>query len=93
MVWCSRRLTIAVQGWCNVECDDQLQHTISTHLDSDHATESVDMTHVKNSLEHAQQVLPDDQAAAVYFHLTLGDLIERFDKKQQNRKWFDVYEF
>ena len=51
------------------------------------------MTHVKNSLEHAQQIVPDDQAAAVYFHLTLGDLIERFDKKQQDRKWFDVYEF
>ncbi|DBB16176.1 TPA: hypothetical protein ACH3X3_015173 [Trebouxia sp. C0006] len=86
-------LTTAVQGWCNVECDDQLQHTISTHLDSDHATQSVDMTHVKNSLAHAQQVVPDNQAAAVCFHLTLGDLIEKFDKKQQNRKWFDVYEF
>ena len=75
-----------------MECD-QLQHTISTHLDSDHATESVDMTHVKKSLAHAQQMVPDDQAAAVYFHLTLGDLIERSDKKQQHRKWFDVYEF
>ena len=93
MVWCSHRLTTAVQGWCNVECDDQLQHTISTHLDSDHAIQSVDMTHVKNSLAHAQQVVPDNQAAAVCFHLTLGDLIEKFDKKQQNRKWFDVYEF
>lgn len=87
------RLTVAVQGWCNVECDDQLQHTISTHLHSDHATEIVDMTHVKNSLAHAQQIVPDDQAAAVHFHLTLGDLIERFDKKQQHRKWFDVHEF
>ena len=93
MVWCSHRLTVAVQGWCNVECDDQLQHTISTHLHSDFATESVDMTHVKNSLAHAQQIVPDDQAAALYFHLTLEDLIERFDKKHQNCKWFDVYEF
>ena len=92
MVWCSRRLTIALQSWCNVECDDQLQHTISTHLDSNHAIESVDMTHVKNSLAHSQQILPGNQAAAVYFHLMLGDLIERFDKKQQDRKWFDVYE-
>lgn len=93
MVLCSRRLTVAVQGWCNVECDDQLQHTISTHLHSDYASESVDMSHVKNSLEQTQQVVPDDQATAVYFHLTLGDLLERFDKKQQDRRWFDVYNF
>lgn len=54
-----------------LECDDQLQHTISTHLHSDHAIESVDLTPVKNSLEHAQEIVPDDQAAAVYCHLTL----------------------
>ncbi len=51
------------------------------------------MSHVKNSLEQTQQVVPDDQATAVYFHLTLGDLLERFDKKQQDRRWFDVYNF
>ncbi len=87
------RLAVAVQGWCNVECEDQLQHTISVHLHSEYASDSVDMAHVKKSLLLANHSAPADQAAATYFHLQLADLIEKYDKQQQERKWFDVYNF
>ena len=51
------------------------------------------MAHVKKSLLLANHSAPADQAAAMYFHLQLADLIEKYDKQQQERKWFDVYNF
>ena len=38
-------------------------------------------------------VEPANQTAAAYLHLQLADLIGKYDKQQQNRQWFDVYDF
>ena len=35
------RLETALQSWCNDECEDQLQHVISTHLRSRYASSDV----------------------------------------------------
>lgn len=76
-----------------MECEDQLQHVISTHLHSEYASELIDTTHVRNSLSAVPHSVPDAQAAAVYFHMRFGELLEKYDRKQQHRKWFDVYDF
>ena len=89
------RLGVALQGWCNVECEDQLQHTISSHLHAQHASQLVDVDMVKSSelLRKHTVTSSADQTAAAYLHLQLAAMIEKYSQKQQHRRWFDTYDF
>lgn len=91
MICC--RLGVALQGWCNVECEDQLQHTISSHLDVQHASQLVDVDTVRGSALLHVYTGPADQIAAAYLHLQLAGVIDKYSQKQQHRRWFDTYEF
>ena len=84
---------MALQGWCTVECEDQLQHTISSHLDVQHAVQRVDVDVVKGSGLLQNYTGPAEQTAAVYLHLQLTGMIDKYSHKQKNRQWFDMYEF
>lgn len=84
---------MAIQGWCNVECEDQLQHTISSHLDVQHASQLVDVDMVKGSTLLQDYTGPTDHIAAVYLHLQLAGVIDKYSQKQQHRRWFDTYDF
>ena len=53
----------------------------------------VDVDMLKGSVQLQNYTGPADQMAAVYLHLQLAGLIERYDRKQQHRRWFDVYDF
>lgn len=87
------RLGVALQGWCNVECEDQLQHTITSHLDVQHAPQLVDVHMVKGSVLLHNYTGPAEQTAAAYLHLQLAGMIAKYSQKQQHRRWFDTYEF
>lgn len=66
MSWCQTlwtsccRLETALQGWCNDECEDQLQHVISTHLRSRYASSDVKVMPAPISLMTACWRLPDE---------------------------------
>ena len=84
---------MALQGGCNVECEDQLQHTITSHLDVQHAPQLVDVHMVKGSVLLHNYTGPAEQTAAAYLHLQLAGMIAKYSQKQQHRRWFDTYEF
>ena len=84
---------MAVQGWCDVECEDQLQHTISSHLDVQQAPQLVDLGMIKGSPLMQNFTGPSQQAAAVYLHLQMARMMEKYSQMQQHRQWFDTYDF
>ena len=53
------RLETALQSWCNDECEDQLQHVISTHLRSRYASSDVKVIPAPISTTFACWRLPD----------------------------------
>ena len=87
------RLGVAIQGWCNVECEDQLQHTITSHLNAEHASKLVDMEMIKGIAVLKNFTGTPDRLAAAYLHLVMAGMIDRYSAKQQHRKWFDTYGF
>lgn len=87
------RMEVAVQGWCDVECEDQLQHTISSHLDAQHASQHVDLDVISTKAVMQNFAGPAQQAAAVYLHLQLAEMMDKYSQQQQHRKWFDTYDF
>ena len=82
-----------MQGWCDVECEDQLQHTITSHLDAQQASHRVDMGMIKGNALMQNFTGPSQQAAAVYMHMQLARVMDQYNHIQQHRKWFDTYDF
>lgn len=76
-----------------MECEDQLQHTISSHLNAQHASQHVDMSMIKADAQLQNFPGPAQLTAAIYLHLQLAGLMEKYSQKQRHRKWFDTYDF
>lgn len=58
-----------------------------------HASQIVDLDMIKGSIMMQNYTGPVQQTAAVYLHLQLAGLMDKYYQKQQHRKWFDMYDF
>ena len=95
----SCRFEMALQGWCNEECEDQLQHLISVHLG---ARESAfHHRDIRKALKHhpSQAAASDEDLGhmhmGMFLHTRLGFLFDQYTSARRTLrvKWMEhVYD-
>ena len=82
------RLEAALQGNCSLECEDQLQHTISVHLRTRYLASDLDQDEISAHLKDYEGSA--DHKPAVYLHHKFEALWNQYDKARLRRSWFNV---
>jgi hypothetical protein len=80
------RMEVALKGWCTAECEEQLQHTLTTHLRSRYAKADVNVEEVQGAME--DYTGPEKHQAAVFLHYRLAELIDQYSEARKTRTWF-----
>lgn len=82
------RLQFALEGKCDEQCEDQLQHVISVHLRTRFLASELSEEEVSASLDNYEG--SPDHKPAVYLHHKFQKLWLQYNASRSERSWFDV---